>query len=67
MDNLERLIEANKELAEVVEKSNKRLFIIIISFVIAAIFFFYFYFNYSWKTEQTVKDGEITQQIKTGG
>ncbi|HEY9060940.1 MAG TPA: hypothetical protein VIO64_10640 [Pseudobacteroides sp.] len=71
MDNLERLIEATHELAITVEKSNKRLFVIlmvlILSFAVSVSLFFAFYFNYSWQQSQTVKNGEITQQIKTGG
>lgn len=67
----EKLIQVTHEAIDSVERSNKRLFIsniiLIISFAVAAIFFFGFYFNYSWQHSQTIKNGEIRQEIRTGG
>lgn len=71
MDDLEKLIDVMEKYAVAMEKDNRRLFIALITFIIsvsvAVIFFFGFYFNYSWEQSQTVKNGEISQQIKTGG
>lgn len=69
--DLQRLIDVTEKLAITVERDNRRFFIILITFIIsvtvATTFFFGFYFNYSWEQSQTVKNGEISQNIKTGG
>ena len=71
MDNLEKVVDVMEKFAVAIEKDNRRLFIVlvtlIISVTVAVSIFFGFYFNYSWEQSQTVKNGEINQQIKTGG
>ncbi len=68
--DLQRLIDVTEKLAVSVEKSNKRFFIIIITIIVAitltTIFFFKFYFSYSYEQSQSVKNGEYSQNIKTG-
>lgn len=71
MNDIEKCIEVMEKYAVAIEKDNRRLFIALVTFIIATsvavIFFFGFYFNYSWEQSQTVKNGEISQQIKSGG